>query len=331
MKKTLVALAVLAASGASFAQVTLSGEFAYGFLATTDGAGNTASGLGIDTGLLVFSAKEDLGQGYMAEVTMKTDSSSGRSGTITNDDQTLALTTPVGKITMGSWRPGEYLSAISGRETWYGLDNRVTSARSTRDSIGIAIPVTKEISLSATYFEPAGLIGEGSGTAGTSAQQNTVYSASYRSGKLVAGLSAITYNNVTSSDATLKGITRGGANYDFGFLKAGLGLQVANHGGGGTNTQTMVSFSAPLGPVSLNAAWASNNVDVSSTSALSSLNGTRTGYMLGAQYNLSKRTYGILNYGSWLGTGAAVAGGAAGSSYGAQNNNLTALTLVHDF
>ena len=84
MKKTLVALAVLAASGASFAQVTLSGEFAYGFLATTDGAGNTASGLGIDTGLLVFSAKEDLGGGYMAEATMKTDSSSGRSNGISN-------------------------------------------------------------------------------------------------------------------------------------------------------------------------------------------------------------------------------------------------------
>ena len=320
MKKTLVALAVLAASGASFAQVTLSGEYAFGFSTKTDGAGNTASGLGIDTGLLVFSAKEDLGQGYMAEVTMKTDSSGGRSASITNDDQILSLTTPFAKITMGSWKPGEYLSAISGRETWYGLDGRVTSSRSVRDSIGVAVPVTKEISLSATYYEPSNAIGEGSGTAGTSAQQSNVYSATYKTGKLTAGLSAVTYSNVGNDDSTFKGVTRGGANYDFGFVKAGLGLQVTNHAGGGTNTQTMVSFSAPVGPVSLNAAWASNNVDVVSTSTLAAAAGVRTGYMLGAQYNLSKRTYGILNYGSWKNAVA-----------DAQNTSLTALTLVHDF
>jgi hypothetical protein len=321
MKKTLVALAVLAASGASFAQVTLSGEFAYGFASKTDGAGSTTSGLGIDTGLLVFSAKEDLGQGYMAEVTMKTDSSGGRSAGITNDDQILALTTPVGKLTMGSWKPGEYLSAISGRDTWYGLDNRVTSARTLRDSIGFAAPIGGGFSLSATYYEPAGDVSEGTGTAGTSAQQSMVYSLGYSAGALKGGLSFVTYNNVGATDSTNKSVTRGGLNYDFGVAKVGAGLQVTSLAGGGTNTQAMVSASAPIGSkVSVNAAWASNNVDVATTSTVAAAAGIRTGYMLGAQYNMSKRTYTILNYGSWL--------AAIGN---AQNSNLTALTLVHDF
>jgi hypothetical protein len=84
-------LAVLAASGASFAQVSLTGKFTYGYLATSDGTGATASGGGIDTGLLVFGVKEDLGGGTSVVVTMKTDSSSGRLGTIGNDDQTIEL------------------------------------------------------------------------------------------------------------------------------------------------------------------------------------------------------------------------------------------------
>ena len=78
MKKTLVALAVLAASGASFAQVSLSGEFAYGYSATTDAAGLKKSGGGLDTAQLVFSAKEDLGGGTSVAVTMKTDGTGGR-------------------------------------------------------------------------------------------------------------------------------------------------------------------------------------------------------------------------------------------------------------
>jgi hypothetical protein len=326
MKKTLVALAVLAASGASFAQVTLSGEFAYGFLATTNGTGANASGLGIDTGLLVFSAKEDLGQGYMADVTMKTDSSGGRSAAINSDDQIIGLTTPFGRLTMGSWKPAEFISSVSGRDTWYGLDNRVTSARTTRDSIGFAAPITSTLTASATYYEPANAIGEGSGTAGTSAQQSNVYTLSYNGGALKGALSYVSYNNVGSTDSTVKSVTRGGANYDLGMVKVGAGLQVASHAGSGTNTQYMVSLSAPIGSkVSVNAAWAGNNVDVSATSTLAASNGTRTGYMLGAQYNMSKRTYAILNYGNWLGNSG------TGTAADAQNSNLTAMTLVHDF
>ena len=325
MKKTLVALAVLAASGASFAQVSLTGEFAYGYLATTSGAGATASGGGIDTGLLVFGVKEDLGGGNSVVVTMKTDSSSGRTGSIGNDDQLIELKTGFANFKAGSWKPADWLTANTAGATWYGLDGRVLSARSARDSIGVSVPVGP-VSISATAYEPANAVGEGSGNAGTSAQQSNVYGLGYNAGALSLSAGYVTYNNVNAlSDASNKSVARAAGTYDFGAAKVGAGVQVLTLGLGGTNTQSLVSLSAPIGAVTLNAEWVSNNQSVDAATAGQS--GVRTGYMLGAQYNMSKRTYAILNYGNWAGAN----GTGAASALDAQNSNLTALTLVHDF
>ena len=65
MKKTLVALAALAATGA-FAQVTMTGEFAYVFQQSTNGTGAQKSGQSVDTSEIYWDAKEDLGGGMRA-------------------------------------------------------------------------------------------------------------------------------------------------------------------------------------------------------------------------------------------------------------------------
>lgn len=323
MKKTLVALAVLAASGASFAQVTLSGEFAYGYLSTNDGTGANKSGGGLDTADLVFNAKEDLGGGTSVSVTMKTDGSGGRSGGVTSGDQTIQLKTNSATYTAGSWKPGNWLQGTTGYATWYGLDDRVLSKRGVYDSIGVSVPMGP-VTLSVTAYEPDGVIGEGSGNAaltGNAGQQNTTVGLNYTAGALSLSAGYVTFNNQVTSDVSKDNVMRVAGKYDFGVAVVGAGVQVTNLGGDGTNTQTLVSVSAPIGSsMSVNAGWASNQNSVSSTSAIAALDGTRTGYMLGLQYNLSKRTYGILNYGNWL--------AAKGD---AQNANLTALTLVHDF
>jgi hypothetical protein len=309
------ALAAVAAASTSFAQVSLTGEFAYGYLATTSGTGATASGGGLDTAQLVFAAGEDLGGGNRVDVTFKTDGSGGRGAALTNDDQIIELTTGFGKIKAGSWKPGDWLSGVTAASTWYGLDGRVLSARSYRDSIGVAVPLSKELTLSATAYEPAGALGEGSGNAGQSSQSSNVYGLNYKTGPVSVSAGYVTYNNQGTTDATAKEVSRVGGNYDFGAAKVGLGYQVIKYSGGGTNDQALATLSAPLaGPLSANLAWASNKADTSLA------NGTRTGYMTGLQYNLSKRTYTILNYGSWT--------AALGDSY---TSSLTALTLVHDF
>jgi hypothetical protein len=55
MKKTLIALAAIATTGASFAQVSLTGEFAWGYLASSASCDETSGG-GIDTSQVAFSA-----------------------------------------------------------------------------------------------------------------------------------------------------------------------------------------------------------------------------------------------------------------------------------
>jgi opacity protein-like surface antigen len=70
MKKTLVAMAVLAASGAAIAQVTITGEVTVGYDATTNGNGATKSGLGVDTTVINFNATEDLGGGAKISATL---------------------------------------------------------------------------------------------------------------------------------------------------------------------------------------------------------------------------------------------------------------------
>jgi hypothetical protein len=265
--------------------------------------------------MLVFGVGEDLGGGNRIDVTMKTDGTGGRGAALNNDDQIIALTTSFAKFTAGSWKPGDWLTGVTGGATWYGLDGKVLSARSFRDSIGVAIPFSKELSLSATAYEPSNLLGEGSGNAGTSLQAANVYTLTYKTGPASVSAGYVTYSNQGSTDATAKDIARVGGNYDFGVAKVGLGYQVINYAGNGTNNQTLATLSAPLGgAMSVNAAWASNKSETTLA------NGTRTGYIAGLQYNLSKRTYGILNYGNYL--------AALGD---AQNANFTALTLVHDF
>lgn len=320
MKKTLVALAVLAASGASFAQVTLSGEFAYGFFDGTSGAGAKASGLGIDTSALTFSANEDLGGGTSMAVSMALATGGAFNLGTVNDGQSMTLKTPMASFKLASTKPGDWLQGSTGYGVWYGLDGRVLGTRGGRDSAGVSVPVTSAITVAATYYEPTPADGEGAGIAGTSAQQNLTYNLAYNAGALSAQVGYVDYTNEGATDATVKSVIRVGGNYDLGVVKLGAGMSVATHSDTGKVTQTLISVSAPMGALSLNAGFASNKLDADATSVVAGSVGTRTGYMLGAQYNMSKRTYAILNYGSWQ---AAVAD--------TQRATATALTLVHDF
>ena len=348
MKKTLVALAVLAASGASFAQVGLSGEFAYGYSASTTGVSDaaakaakaagkaapeaaTSSGGGLDTALLVFSAKEDLGGGTSVAVTMKTDGTGGRTGSLNNDDQTIELKTRFATFKAGSWKPGNWLAGATGYAPWYGLDGKVLSGRSARDSMGISAPIGP-VTLSVTAYEPANLIGEDTGNAGTSEQQNTSFNAAYGTGGLGLSAGYVMYSNQNEggkpTDKRSKSVARFAGKYDFGPAQIGAGMSIQSLSDGGTRTENLISVStAPFGALSLSFGYAINKLDVSTTSALKDGNGSRTGFMLGAQYNMSKRTYVIGNYGSWLGAAA----DSAGAAPNVDNSNVMALTLVHDF
>ena len=116
MKKSLIALAVLAASGASFAQVSITGNLVYGYQTSTAGdiktvpagvvaaTGGDTAGLGAETAKITFTAKEDLGGGYGITATMNlntgTANAAGTGTAAGFDDHTLTLATPVGGLTL---------------------------------------------------------------------------------------------------------------------------------------------------------------------------------------------------------------------------------------
>ena len=320
MKKTMIALAAVAAVGAASAQVTLGGEFAYGYLSSTNAAGVTTSGGGRDTAQLVISAKEDLGNGFSAAVSMKLNTGSFGAGA-SSDDQSLTLTTPIGAASFLIYKPGNWVTGASGGATWYGLDSYNLAARTTRDAMAFTAPLAAGLTATVALLEPSNMLGEGEGNAGTTKQSVYNFAGKYAAGPIVAQAAYLSYTNAGPTDLTADSATRIGATYDLGVAKIGAAMQTAKYSAGATNTETAFSVSAPLGAnLTIAGMYATNKTEASATSAQAAANGTRNGYTLQAQYNLSKRTYGI----GGTGTYTAAIGDAKDSSF-------THLTLVHDF
>ena len=338
MKKTLIALAAVAATGASFAQASLSGEFAWGYLSSTDGAGKKTSGGGIDTAQLAFKANEDLGGGMSVAVSMKVNLGDFGAGA-KSDDQSLTLTTPIGGFSLLTYKPSDWVSQASGAATWYGLDGKVLSARATRDAIAYTVPLMDGLTVTAAMLEPGGSLGEGTGNGGSIGQSIYNFGAKYTLGAAVLQTAYLSYTNTDKADASTESVMRFGGTYDLGVAKVGAGYQNAKLlNNGGDNVQYAISASAPVGGnMSVNGVYASNKVGSADA---------RTGFMLGAQYNLSKRTYAIANYGNWTGStttniSAFTLNGATGAiaqdktlavtKTDGSDSNMFAITLVHDF
>ena len=105
MKKTLIALAALAATGASFAQVTITGKVGFSWdqspVVTASAAGQHVQGFSVRDGDLFITATEDMGNGWKATArggfTMR-----GRMNGVGDRDATVSLTTPAGVVTVGA-------------------------------------------------------------------------------------------------------------------------------------------------------------------------------------------------------------------------------------
>ncbi len=349
MKKTLIALAVLAASGASFAQVTISGNLAMGYRATTTGAvgaSSDAAGLGVDTSEIDFAATEDLGGGMKATAKLalagadrsgESGASTTGNGAVTGRDATLTLQTNAGALVLGSVQAADYLSGAQGLTAGFagvgayynGWDGKVLSARTNRDTVTYIVPVGA-VSLFASYQEGAtgavngvpqglGTGTTGSGTAGQASytgQSLTVWGATYAKGAANANF---TYLNFNSNVGATKSQTRLSGNYDFGAVKLGLGgvVTASDAGVGGKATDLLLGLSAPMGALTLGAEFVQRKIDDVAFTGQGI--GTLTGSSLQATYALSKRTAVIGNYARWT----AVNGNDASSQFN--------LLLSHSF
>ncbi|PQA77596.1 porin [Rhodoferax sp. TS-BS-61-7] len=363
MKKSLIALAVLAASGASFAQVTITGNFTTGYKQTSIAAATTtaqgvtqnlaggtggnaagdSSGLGIDTSLITFSAKEDLGGGMSVAAEMSIDGLSR--GGVAGGDSSLKLTTSVGRVTLQTYKPVDYLSGGISGVGGAGMDNKVFPARSLKDAIGfdtkigpvfVGIAHMEQASTSGasgTTGVGAGLGVGASGSATTVGQRLNSFSVTYVGGPLIANLNYLVYDNRSDGNlgnVSYKDVIRTAASYDFGSFKLGGGFSQLTTVSGATLADGLVAVSVPVGKLTLGANFASETANgftagVYSGSPLivlgaGAVDQSRTGYGLSASYALSKRTSLIANYANWQAFNGA-----------SQRNNETNLLVSHSF
>jgi predicted porin len=295
MKKTLVALAALAATGA-FAQVSITGELAMGYLAsTTNGADK--SGLGTDTSEIFFNASEDLGGGMKIDAKMEiwgADRSNEGGSAVVGGNAILGLTTGFGKVSLGSTKGADYLSGGISGVAGLSMDGKVFSARTSNDYIDLAVPLSSALVLSLNHKESATGLGLGVGTGGDAAvvgQRTDSVSLTYSSGALVANGNYVSYDNKDKTSATSKdSVLRAAVSYDLGVAKLGAGYSQTSMAANYSVKDALLGVSVPMGALTLRAQVATRDTENS---------GVVNGQAIGLTYALSKRTSVIAHYKRW--------------------------------
>jgi len=326
MKKTLIALAVVAVSGTAFAQstVSLTGKlrFAYGQTKAADGV--KGNGVGVTDGDWNIAAVEDLGGGLKAGANMAlrlrgrdaaTDGAAGGAAGVGQNgarprDSSIYLTGGFGTVTMGAVEAGNGLLGLlgAGGPNYIGLDNGVQLAGTSNvDLLSYRTPTMSGFSAVAMMIDSVG--GGGAQSASTS-QDATLFGLNYANGPLSAAVDVTNYGlNAVAAGADSR--TRFSANYDLGMARVGAGYQTAKTTTGVTKDETGLSLSAPFGAFNVGVIYATSKTD--------GVAGNNTGYDFAVQYNLSKRTYVALQGQNTK---------AAGASTSATN---TRVQLAHSF
>lgn len=314
MKKTLIALAVVAASGATFAQVKITGTYAAGYQVNT-APGNDRSGLGVDTSLVTFTANEDLGGGLKATAIMSIDGLTR--GGITGGDSSINLSGSFGGVTLENRKAPDFLS-----DDWVPMDERVFSKKMLSDAVSYRTPTVNGFNAILAHNEDQPGVNLGIGAAGApTGQRFNTLAVNYAAVALSVSVGIRSYDqsNVTTSPTSdannpRKTLFRAKAAYDFGVVKVGGGMaQMGLYSG--SRTDTLLGVSVPVGALTLVADVASRKVADTNYG-----DGTTNGYGLSATYALSKRTNIAALYASW--------DGSIGAS---SRSTRTSLLLSHSF
>lgn len=242
MKKSLVALAVLAASGVSFAQVTISGNLGVSFQKSPviGAAGAATQGLRVNDGEIYITATEDLGGGMSATarggITLR-----GRGSAIGDRDATVTLAGPMGAITAGAVRAcgiidAQKSGAVTG--TVYSANETENGVPIDKCSVVDIVALTTKLSdvtVTGTYGEFGSFLSSSTSAAlGANGAGNPLgvtfgaLAASYAKGPLALG-GDYTYFMVTGAGVlkAADGLQRWRAvgSYDFGVAKLAAGYQ----------------------------------------------------------------------------------------------------------
>jgi predicted porin len=334
MKKTLIAMAVLAASGASMAQVTLygvtGGQLQMQETAATGSADVKADGFGnvgaIGGSRFGLRGTEDLGGGLSANFALEAGVGVA-DGTVTSGVSNTTNTSVT--------------SQLFNRQSWAGLSGgfgAVRLGRSTTpffETVGLSDPFSttglSTIGLDGTQtpsgrasnslfytspnfggFTVNALYGKWDTSGATPADtENTGLSVGYSAGPLAVSFAFGDLETVTATTAKTDGQALS-ATYDFGAAKLFAGWATTEaKSNTAINTYTEdeefnIGVTVPMGAVTLLASvgrnsrtYVVNGVETGSAGVGSALTGTGDGndWVLGAYYNLSKRTVAYVKTG----------------------------------
>ncbi len=302
MKKTLIALAAVAATGAAFAQstVTLSGTVDVGIInpigaekARVDQSANGAN-------QIVFSGSEDLGGGLKANFRLA-QRFSPESGM--NDGSAANRATFQGESTVGlsggfgAIKVGRSLTALQGpvnsTDPWGTLQQGSVAVLTTgyatdidnnpgstgggagrTDAVNYTSPTFGGFTAAVSY----GLKdSQSSGTVTTGAKNLYSLWASYANGPVMISGGAEQNRTGDKVNAIL-------ATYDLGVAKLGAGYSTLNAVAAGADRKSYnVMVTAPFGAVTLKAGYGQSKVDGAAAASVK-----KTG--IGADYAMSKRT-----------------------------------------
>ena len=349
MKKSLIALAVLAASGVAMAQssVTMYGVADMG-LVKSNGISAQMSGSGFmnnGTSRLGVSGVEDLGGGLKASfnfehgLNMENGAGNLSGGQMWSRAAWLALQGGFGRFQMGrTLNPSFYgvaaweltgtanYSAVGTQFNYTGQGPRTnsvfqyTTPNLSGFSATLGYVMKPDNIIAATAAVPAaaanGFVGVPAGIAGH-ADGNAKYDLNviYANGPLRAALS---YNKTNGNDAlgaSYKGNMALGASYDFGMAKVAGSIQ----NNGGPSKGFTLGATVPVGAFALTLDIAREN----------GTNMKNTDILLEAKYALSKRTFAYAAY--YKDGFAGFGNGAGGTGYATGAKNHLGLGVRHNF
>jgi predicted porin len=310
MKKTLIALAALAAVGVASAQsnATISGTFAAGYVKALNGD----KGLLLDTNTINVAVTEDLGGGLKLSASTQISGNSQRGGTVTKDDSTLGLSGKFGSLTFANTR---FSSTAVGTgavaDIWLNQgaydSNEAVFGRFPMDALLYTSPDFSGANVTLGYVEAA------DDGAGTPAAKMGLLAANYSNGKLSAAVRFLQGSGTVFTTGLRKSSWDMGVNYDLGMVKLGAGLDSKRFlTEKSDNTEKMayvLSASAPVGAATVGVNYYVRNKD--------------TIVELGAKYDLSKRSSIYASFGQ-----------AKVQNYGTDKSDTTkqyGLYLVHNF
>jgi predicted porin len=364
MKKTLIALAVIATAGIASAQTaTLSGNYSFGYKHTKTSIGTTgvdptlkaivstpapagpglkngkSAGFGTDDANIKFAVTEDLGGGLKVQAQV---SAAGlkRGDSVKGEDASVTLITGAGGFTFGTVEsPNSIIGrGQAGAPTYAFDDNIALIGGQNVDLVRYTVPVGP-VTIKAAYFDGLGL---GDGTQGGGARQPGYgLGVDYTTGPVDATIDYTVYAKRSSANGVhvpnsgdkvytrpstaLKDRLRLAASYDFGIVKLGGGY--ARYSGATTSvkrTEMTYGISAPVGPVTVGASFVRTKDNGISVPASPTFNSKVDAFSVGASYALSKRTNLTTRFGS-----EKIANGA--SSLGGVKITTYDLVVHHSF